>query len=157
MGGLEYGGKKHLGTCIHHAAFQHCRLVVWGVFSWHTLGPLIKVEQRSNATGYLKIIANHVYPFKAAVYPSANAFFSRIMPHATRLGLSRNGSTNMTVNSAYCSSLPSHQISIQLSICGRRWNKLLGEEIHYHPTWHNCGKHWSQHGPASLQTPRTNE
>jgi hypothetical protein len=36
------------------------------------LGPLIKVEQRLNATRYLKIIANEVYPFIAAVYSSAN-------------------------------------------------------------------------------------
>ena len=56
------------------------------------------------------------------------------MPHATRLGLSRNSSTNMTVNSAYCSGLPSHQMAIQLSICGMRWNKLFGVETHYQPT-----------------------
>ena len=45
------------------------------MFSWHILGPLIKVEQRLNATGYLNIIANQVHPFMAAVYPSAIFFF----------------------------------------------------------------------------------
>jgi hypothetical protein len=73
-------------------------------------------------------------------------FFSRIMPQ----GLSRNGSKNMTVNSVYCSGLPSHQISIQLCICERRRKELFGVEIYSQPTWHNCGKHWSQHGPESL-------
>jgi hypothetical protein len=72
------------------------------------------------------------------------------MPHATRLGLSRNGSKNITVNSAYCSGLPSHQISIQLSICGMRWSELFRVEVHSQPTWHNCRKHWKQHGPVSL-------
>ena len=60
-------------------------------------------------------------------------FFSRIMHHATRLGLSKNGSMNMTVNSAFCNGLPSHKISIQLSICGMRWNELFGVEIHNQP------------------------
>jgi hypothetical protein len=49
----------------------------WGVFSGHTLGPLIKVEQHLNTTGYLYIIANQVHPFMAAVYPSANLFFQQ--------------------------------------------------------------------------------
>jgi hypothetical protein len=51
-------------------------VMVWGVFSWHTLGPLIKVEQCLNATTYLNIIANQVHPFMAAVKPYANVFFS---------------------------------------------------------------------------------
>ncbi|MBN3278646.1 TCB1 transposase, partial [Polyodon spathula] len=37
-------------------------VMVWGVFSWQTLGPLIKVEQRLNATGYLNIITNQPIP-----------------------------------------------------------------------------------------------
>ena len=57
-------------------------------------------------------------------------FFGRIMPHVTKLGLSRN----VTVNSAYCSVLPSHLISIQLDICGMRWNELFGVQLHYQPT-----------------------
>ena len=43
------------------------------MFSWHTLGLLIKVEQCLNATGYLNI-ASQVHPFMAAVYPSVNGF-----------------------------------------------------------------------------------
>ena len=52
-------------------------VMVWGVFSWHTLGLLIKVEQHLNATGYLNIIANQVHPFMTAVYPSANGFLQQ--------------------------------------------------------------------------------
>ena len=52
-------------------------VIVRGVFSWHTLGSLIKLEQRLNATGYLNIIANEVHPFMAAVYPSANGFLQQ--------------------------------------------------------------------------------
>ena len=52
-------------------------VMVWGVFSWHTLGPLIEVEQHFNATGYLNIIANQVHPFMAAMYPTANRFLQQ--------------------------------------------------------------------------------
>jgi hypothetical protein len=69
--------EKTKSTRIHHAVCQHRRLVVvLGVFSWHTLGPLLNVELRLNATGHLNIVANQVHPFMAAVYPSANGFFS---------------------------------------------------------------------------------
>ena len=129
MGGLGYGeNHEYMRPSCCVSTLQADGVIVWGVISWHTLVPLIKVEQRLHATGYLNIIT-----FMAAVYPSAH-FFSRIMPHATRLGLSRNGSKNITVNSAYCSGLPSHQISIQSSICGMRWSELFRVEVHSQPT-----------------------
>jgi exosortase/archaeosortase len=74
--------EKTTSTCIHHAAstLQAGGVMVWGVFS---LGPLIKVEQRLNAAGYLhlhlshlNIIANQVHLFMAAVYRSVNECFS---------------------------------------------------------------------------------
>jgi hypothetical protein len=139
--GLRYG-ENHMSTCIHHAACQHCRLVMLrcGV-CFHTLSPLIQVEQCLNVTGYLNIIANQVHPFITEVLSKLYFIFSRIMPNVTRLGFSRIISTNTTVNSAYCSGLPSHQISIQLSICGTT-SQL-----------DNCGTHWSQHPCGTLCTP----
>ena len=35
-------------------------VMVWGIFSWHTLGPLVPTEHRLNATAYLSIVADHV-------------------------------------------------------------------------------------------------
>ncbi len=32
-------------------------VMVWGIFSWHTLGPLVPIEHRLNATAYLSIAA----------------------------------------------------------------------------------------------------
>jgi DNA replication protein DnaC len=51
MGGPGYG-ENHMSTCIHHAACQHCRLVVmvWGEFSWHTMVLLKEVPQHLNST-----------------------------------------------------------------------------------------------------------
>jgi hypothetical protein len=36
-----------------------------GMFSWHTLGPLILIEQCLNATAYLNIVADQVHLFMA--------------------------------------------------------------------------------------------
>ncbi len=43
-------------------------VMVWGIFSWHTLGPLVSIEHRLNATAYLSIVADHVHPFMTTVY-----------------------------------------------------------------------------------------
>ncbi len=40
-------------------------VMVWGIFSWHTLVP---IEHRLNATAYLSIVADHVHPFMTTVY-----------------------------------------------------------------------------------------
>ncbi len=38
-------------------------VMVWGIFSWHTLGPLVPIEHRLSSTAYLSIVADHVHPF----------------------------------------------------------------------------------------------
>ncbi len=43
-------------------------VMVWGIFSWHTLGPLVPMEHRLNTTAYLSIVADHVHPFITTVY-----------------------------------------------------------------------------------------
>ncbi len=60
-------------------------VMVWGIFSWHTLGPLVPIEHRLNATAYLSIVADHVHPFMTTVYSSSDATSSRIMHHVTKL------------------------------------------------------------------------
>ncbi len=30
-------------------------VIVWGIFSWHTLGPLVPIDHRLNATAYLSV------------------------------------------------------------------------------------------------------
>ncbi len=67
---------------IHPALYQRFRLVVvvlmvWGIFSWHTLGPLVPIEHRLNATAYLSIVPDHVHPFITTVYPSSDVYFQQ--------------------------------------------------------------------------------
>ncbi len=52
-------------------------VMVWGIFSSHTLGPLVPVEYRLNATAYLSIVADHVHRFMTTVYPSSDGYFQQ--------------------------------------------------------------------------------
>ncbi len=52
-------------------------VMVWGIFSWHTLGPLVPIEHRLNAPAYLSIVADHIHPFMTTVYPSSDVYFQQ--------------------------------------------------------------------------------
>ncbi len=52
-------------------------VMVWGIFSWHTLGHLLPVEHRLHTTAYLSIVADHVHPFMTAAYPSSECYFQQ--------------------------------------------------------------------------------
>ncbi len=52
-------------------------VMVWGIFSWYTLGPLVPIEHRLNVTAYLSIVADHVHPFMTTVYPSSDGYFQQ--------------------------------------------------------------------------------
>ncbi len=67
--GVDYALKT--GVCKGHESMDPSCLVstvqaggggvmVWGIFSWHTLGPLVPIEHHLNATAYLSIVADHV-------------------------------------------------------------------------------------------------
>ncbi len=52
------------------------------IFSWHTLGPLVPIEHRLNATAYLSIDAVYrpsfiVHHFMTTVYPSSDGYFQQ--------------------------------------------------------------------------------
>ncbi len=52
-------------------------VMVWGIFSWHTLGPLVPIEHRLNATAYLSIVHDHVHSFMTTVYTSSDGYFQQ--------------------------------------------------------------------------------
>ncbi len=51
--------------------------MVWVIFSWLTLGPLVPIEHRLNATAYLSIDADHVHPFMTTVNLSSDGYFQQ--------------------------------------------------------------------------------
>ncbi len=59
-----------------HAGGGGGGVTVWGIFSWHTLGPLVPIEHRLNATAYLSIVADHVHPFMTTVFTVYDYFQS---------------------------------------------------------------------------------
>ncbi len=87
-------------------------VMVWGIFSWHTLGLLVLIEHRLNATAYLSIVVDHVHPFMTTVYPSSDVYFQQDNApwHKAQIV---TGFLNMTMSSLYSNGLHSHQISIQ--------------------------------------------
>ncbi len=105
---------QNLSTSVTLASFgkisHRHNPMVWGIFSWHTLGPLVPTEHRLNATAYLSIVADHVHLFMTTVYPSSDATSSRIMHHVTKLKSSQTGFLNMTMSSLSSNGLHSHQI-----------------------------------------------
>ncbi len=52
-------------------------VVVWGIFSWHTLGPLVPIEHRLDVIAYLSIVADHVHPSMTTVFPSSEDYFQQ--------------------------------------------------------------------------------
>ncbi len=58
-------------------------VMVWGIFSWHTLGPLVPIEHRLNAPAYLSIVADHIHPFMTTVCPSSDVYFQCIMSQSS--------------------------------------------------------------------------
>ncbi len=48
-----------------------------GIFSWHTLGPLVPIEHHLNTTAYLSIVADQVHPFMTTVFPSSDGYFQQ--------------------------------------------------------------------------------
>jgi len=51
--------------------------MVWGMYSWHTLGPSVPIGHCLNATAYLSIVSDHVHPLMAILYPSSDGYFQQ--------------------------------------------------------------------------------
>lgn len=69
--------------------------MMWEMFSWHTLSPLVLTEHHFNATAYMIIVVEHVHPF---VYHFHVDSSSRITCYFTKLRPSQTGFLNMAVH-----------------------------------------------------------
>ena len=83
-------------------------VMVWGIFSWHTLGPLVPIGHHLNATAYLSIVADHVHPFMTTVSPSSDGSFQQDRQSSNHL---TTGFFTMTMRSLSSNGLHTHQIS----------------------------------------------
>ncbi len=75
----EFGVKNIKASClVSMVQAGGCSgVMVCGIFSWHTLDPLVPIKHRLNATAYLSIVADHVHPFMTTVYPSSDDYFQQ--------------------------------------------------------------------------------
>ncbi len=88
-------------------------VMVWGIFSWHTLGPpstnwaLFKLHSLPE---YCCWPCPSLYDYSVHIFWCTS---SRIMHHVTKIKSSHTSFLNMTMSSLYSNGLHSHQISIQ--------------------------------------------
>ncbi|GBM07954.1 Transposable element Tc1 transposase [Araneus ventricosus] len=50
-------------------------IMLWGMFSWAALGPVVVVEQAMKAANYLNNITDQLHPYMAFVFPTRNGIF----------------------------------------------------------------------------------
>ncbi|GBM64038.1 Transposable element Tc1 transposase [Araneus ventricosus] len=51
--------------------------MIWGTFSWATLGPVVLVEQIMKAANYLNIIADQLHPYMVFAFKNENRIFQQ--------------------------------------------------------------------------------
>ncbi len=52
-------------------------VMVWGILSLHTLGPLVPIEHRLNTTAYLSIVADYFYAFMTTAYSYSDGYIQQ--------------------------------------------------------------------------------
>jgi len=52
-------------------------VMVSGIFSWHTLGPLVPTGHHLNATAHLSTVSDHVHSFMPTMFPSSDGYFQQ--------------------------------------------------------------------------------
>ncbi|KAJ8898034.1 hypothetical protein PR048_003394 [Dryococelus australis] len=50
-------------------------MVCWGMLSWHSLGPIIRVVGTPGQFGYESILGDHVHPYMTIVFPREDGIF----------------------------------------------------------------------------------
>lgn len=67
MVGKQYKSKDPSCRASTHQTVDG--VMVLGIFSWHTLVPLVPTDHCLSATLCLSMGADHIFPFKTTVYP----------------------------------------------------------------------------------------
>ncbi len=56
-------------------------VMVWRIFSWHTLGPLVPIDHHLNATAYPSIVADHILQCTHLLMASSSRIMSQSSNH----------------------------------------------------------------------------
>ncbi|GFT84928.1 transposable element Tcb2 transposase [Trichonephila clavipes] len=62
-------------------------VLVWGVCSWHAMGPLIRLDRILTGERYVRILSDLVHPFMSIVYSDRLGEFQQdnAIPHTSRI------------------------------------------------------------------------
>lgn len=50
-------------------------IMVWAVFTWHGLGPLVQLNRSLTGNGYVQLLTDHLQPFMDFMYPNNDGIF----------------------------------------------------------------------------------
>ena len=77
--------------------------MVWGMFSWHSLGSLIIVEGTMDQYKYASVLADHVHPYMRIVFPQDDGIYQQ---DNARCHTARRGSRANTPSAQSLLTLP---------------------------------------------------
>lgn len=97
-------------SCLLSAVQTSGGVIVWGIFSWYTLDPLVPTEHHLNTT-YLINVADHVHPFMTTFLIATS---SRITHYVTKIISSRSSFINITAVLKW----PQPSPDLEQSTCG---------------------------------------
>ncbi|GFU67693.1 transposable element Tcb1 transposase [Trichonephila clavipes] len=98
----ETSERNHPATIAGTVQAGGGSIMVWGMFSWHSLGSLIIVEGTMDQYKYASVLADHVHPYMRIVFLRMMASSSRTMRGAIQLPVHVRGSksTRMSLPSS---------------------------------------------------------
>ncbi|GFT21293.1 transposable element Tcb1 transposase [Trichonephila clavipes] len=98
----ETSERNHPATIAGTVQAGGGSIMVWGMFSWHSLDSLIIVEGKMDQYKYASVLADHVHPYMRIVFLRMMASSSRTMRGAIQLPVYVRGSnrTRMSLPSS---------------------------------------------------------
>ncbi|GFX41209.1 transposable element Tcb1 transposase [Trichonephila clavipes] len=73
----ETSERNHPATIAGTVQARGGSIMVWGMFSWHSLGSLIIVEGTIDQYKYASVLADHVHPYMRIVFPQDDGIFQQ--------------------------------------------------------------------------------
>ena len=65
-------------------------ILVWGVFTWHELGPLVHLNTSLTGDRYVTLLGDHLQPFMDFMYPHNDGIFQQDNAPCHRAGVVQN-------------------------------------------------------------------